>query len=377
MQQRALITISVFLVLGLIPAGTPPAQAFLTPHPLQNYEEGLKQLDTYHGDTQSLREAQKTFTKIIEKHPNSPFGYLGMSQLKTIEAYRYGQRYNIKMINDEAMPMALKAMRMGPTLNLVHYNYDRFEKIFKDNDDNQDHVRRLLFLFPERAETYITLGNYLMDQGNFDKALEYFKVSLNFAGTDEIKLKAVQRIANLYLKDLADAQNAVEYYETALSINGKMPAVWESLGEAYLQLQRYDLSVQNFQKAFDVFKTPRLQTWLLEAKSLLHEQNGELDLAISVITNVLGDNKQNTSLHRQLGNLYYRKNDYNNAYHHFQKVIEAGADDAEAFYFAGRSAHSLGHDAQAKDYYSRFLHLKSEGKEAEWIRQNIPDLSHR
>ena len=117
---------------------------------------------------------------------------------------------------------------------------------------------------------------------------------------------------------------------------------------------------------------------LLQAKSLLHEQNGELDLAISVITSALGDNNQNTSLHRQLANLYYKKSDFRNAYHHFQKVIQAaGADDAEALYFAGRSAHSLGQDAEARNYYSQYLHLKSEGVEAEWIRQNIPDLSHR
>jgi tetratricopeptide (TPR) repeat protein len=376
-MQRALITIFIFIVLGLTPAGTPPAQAFFTPHPLQNYEKGLHELNAYQGDIKSLQNAQQTFTQIIEKHPNSPFGYLGMSQLKTIEAYSGGQRYNIKMITDEAMPMALKAMRTGPTLNMVHYNYDRFEKIFKDNDDNQDYVRRLLFLFPERAETYLSLGNYLTDQGDYEKALEYYKVSLRFAATDEVKLKAVQRIAHIYLKDLSDAHNAVEYYETALSLNGQLPAVWESLGEAYFQLQRYDLSMQNFQKAFDVFKTPQLQTWLLQAKSLMHEQSGDLDLAISVITSVLGDNNQNTSLHRQLANLYYKKSDFKNAYYHFQKVIEAGVADADTFYFAGRSAHSLGQEQQARDYYSQYLHLKSDGVEAEWIRQNIPDLSHR
>ena len=376
-MQHALIKISVFCFFGLTLAGTPPAQAFSTPHPLQNYEDGVQRLNSYHGDIKELREAQAIFNKIINKHPNSPLGYLGMSQLKTIEAYRYGDRYNIKMITDEAMPMALKAMRMGPTLHIVHHNYDRFEKIFKDNDEKQDNVRRLLFLFPERADTYLTLGNYLTDQGDFDKALEYYKVSLRFSPTDDIKLKAIQRIANLYMQDLHDQKNAVEYFETALTINEKLPGVWESLGEAYFHLQRYDLSVRNLQKAFDVFKTPQLQYLLLQAKSLLHEQNGELDLAISVITSTLGDNNQNTSLHRQLANLYYKKSDFRNAYHHFQKVIQAGTDDADALYFAGRSAHSLGQNAEAKDYYSQYLHLKSEGVEAEWIRQNIPDLSHR
>jgi len=376
-MQHALKTIVFTVVLGLAPAGIPPAQAFFTPHPLQSYDEGLKQLNAYHGDVQALREAQKIFTHIIEKHPDSPFGYLGMSQLKVIEAYRYGERYNIKMITDEAMPMALKAMRTGPTLDMVHFNYDRFEKIYKDNDENQDYVRRLLFLFPERAETYITLGNYLSDQGDFDKALEYYKISLRFAATDDLKLKAIQRIARVYSHELYDPKSAVEYYETALEINQNLPAVWEALGEVYLQLQSYDLSIQNFQKAYKVFKTPQLQSLISQAKSLLYEQSGDLDLAISVITAVLGDNSQNTSLHRQLGNLYYKKNDFRNAYHHFQKVINAGAGDADAFYFAGRSAHSLGEDEQAKDYYSKYLHMKSEGEEAEWIRENIPDLSHR
>ncbi|MCB9757480.1 MAG: tetratricopeptide repeat protein [Candidatus Omnitrophica bacterium] len=376
-MPHALKSIFVFVVTGMLLSNTPSAHASFSSHPLQDYEQGIKNLQTYRGDKKVLQDAQLLFSQIIEKHPDSPFGYLGMSQLKIVQAYRYGQHYNIKMITEEALPMALKAMRSGPTLIAVHDHYDRFEAIFRNNDESQDQVRKLLFFAPEKPATYLALGDYLSDQGDFEKALEYYKIALRFAADDTGKLIAIQRIARIYLIELPDANLAVKYYKDALTINEHMPTIWEDLGAAYSKLQQYDLSIEYYKKALSFFHTSWLQQRLFEVQLLAHEQAGKLDLAIQMIREAIDVNSQNTSLHRQIGNLYYKNNSFHEAYAHFQQAIAFGMTDPELFYFAGQCAYLLGFEKEAKDYYFEYLQLRGEGQQAQWIRHNIEGLSQR
>ena len=74
----------------------PSAHAFLSPHPLKVYEKGLNQLTAYRGNDQDIREAEALFNQLIDRYPESPFGYLGMSQAKILEAYRCDHQYNMK-----------------------------------------------------------------------------------------------------------------------------------------------------------------------------------------------------------------------------------------------------------------------------------------
>lgn len=376
-MAHALKTIFVFVVTGMLISNIPTVHASFSSHPLQDYEQGIKNLQTYRGDAKVLQQVKSLFNQIIEKYPDSPFGYLGMSQLKIVEAYRYGQHYNIKMITEEALPMALKAMRVGPTLISVHDHYDRFEIIFRDNDESQDQVRKLLFLFPEKPTTYLALGNYLSDQGDYEKALEYYKIALRFAADDAGKLTAIQRIARIYLTELSDANLAVEYYKDALAIHEHMPTIWEALGGAYFELQQYDLSAEYYKKAFNFFHTSQLRQRLFEAQLLAHEQAGELDLAIQMIREAIDVNSQNTSLHQQIGNLYYKNNSYQEAYSHFQQAIALGLTEPELFYLAGQCAYLLGYEKEAKDYYSEYLQLRGEGQQTQWIQSNFQGLSQR
>lgn len=217
-MRHALQTVLVVFIFGVLACKIPPAEAYFSQHPLQDYEQGLNLLNSYRGDAKILHQAQDIFNLIIEKHPDSPFGYLGVSQIKTIQAYRYDRHYNIKLITDEAMPMALQAMHKGPTLRIVHLAYDRFEKIFSDNDENEQAVKRLLSLYPQEPQTYLALGDYLSDQGDFSKAVEYYKIALRFTGDDGLKLKLVKRIRQIYSYELPDENLAEKYFKAANDI---------------------------------------------------------------------------------------------------------------------------------------------------------------
>lgn len=109
-----------------------PSMAFVSPHPVQLYEKGQGYIDHYQGDKQPLIQAQNVFLELINKYPNSPFGYLGMSQIYRIDAYLGQENYDLELIRERALPFALKALRLGPSIQEVHENYAFFEQFFKN-----------------------------------------------------------------------------------------------------------------------------------------------------------------------------------------------------------------------------------------------------
>lgn len=120
-----------------------------------------------------------------------------------------------------------------------------------------------------------------------------------------------------------------------------------------------------------------MQQRLLEVQLLAHEQSGKLDLAIQMIRSAIDRNSQNTSLHCQIGNLYYKNNSFPKAYFHFQQAIALGVTEPEPLSLAGQCAHLLGYENEAKQYHTEYLQLPTEKQQADWIRLNVQGLSQR
>lgn len=102
----------------------------ISPHPVQVYERGQHYLNAYRGDINDLVKAQDLYLRLVEKYPNSPFGYLGLSQLYRIDAHLGDEHYDMQIIRERALPFALKALKLGPSIKAVHENYDFFEQFF-------------------------------------------------------------------------------------------------------------------------------------------------------------------------------------------------------------------------------------------------------
>lgn len=364
-------------VLSLTLSFTSQGWAFYSPHPMKTYEQGLHYLDHYQGDQADLDEAQKYFTQLIEKHPNSPFGYLGMSRVHIINAYLHDNSYNMKEIKDDALPFAVKALSLGPSLREVHENYSVFEKIFEEYEITQTRTQESLTLFPEKADTYFEVGQFLSDQSDYERALVYYKASLNMDPTTALRLKLLKRIAHIYLERYDDPRSAAEYYTEALKIWEDAPAINEFLGVAYLKMQKYDLAIERFTKALNQMTTPLVEYYLLQAKGYLSKEQGNLNEAIGFLEQAASFKKRNSTLAFDLGNLYYEKAKYDTAFTYFSSVIEWKPQDANAYYFAGRSAQNLGKEDLAISYFKKYLQMKNDSMEADWIRQNMPAIAQQ
>ena len=366
----------IFLVLGQITLSD-KAFALLSAHPSELYDRGVRILDSYRGDPSALYEAQKCFADLIQKYPDSPYGYLGMSRVQKINAYLYDNRYNMSKIRDEVLPFAIKALELGPSIRDVHEHYSALENIYENFYTNQKEAQQALLAFPDRADTYLIIGMFFGDQGEHEKAVEFYKAALEMEPSADLSLRILKRIGLLYLNNFKQTDKAVEYFQQAMAISPNSAINNENMGRAYLEMKNYRRAIDRLTKAMNALPNSYTEYHLLQAKALLAEEQGKVKDAISLFESALIHNKHNIPLHFKLGNLYYNLANYEKAYPHFMRVINLEPQNPGAYYFAGRSAYSLGETDTAINYYKRYLQLDADSEEAAWIRKNVPEFSQK
>lgn len=365
----------VILMLGGQVFTSPCGYALTSVHPLEMYDQGIHLLDSYRGDPSVLYEAQQIFSSLMKKFPDSPYGYLGMSRVQRINAYLYDNRYRMEKVRDEVLPFAIKALELGPSIREVHENYSMLETIYEDFYANQKEAQEALISFPERAETYLLIGQFFGDQDESEKAIEFYKATLGLEPSPVVRLQTLQRIGLLYLEQTKEPEKAVKYFQEAVEIAPDSAVINENLGAAYLKMKNYPQAVDRLQKAMNSLKNSCTEHYLFQARALLAEERGNFKDAINFLELALSQNTADINLHFKLGNLYYNMANYENAYVHFMRVINLEPQNPGAYYFAGRSAYSLGKTDTAIDYYKTYLKLNADSEEAAWIRNNVPELS--
>jgi len=353
-----------------------PLQACPTKTPNYFYQKGEQFIQEYTGDGHQLKKANKYFEHLIEKYPNSPLGYLGISRIYIIEAYQFDNYFNMEDIRNHALPFAVQALELGPLLPAVHINYSLLENIFEQHREIQELTQKYLTLLPEEPETFFLIGKYLYSQHDHAKSLEFFQTALELNPKDDLKYKILTRIGVLYLNKLKAPDKALETFKQALALKQDSADIFHYIGLSYLNMEQYEDSIDYFKKSMKFYSNSITDKYLLQAQGYLYQEKGQNEKAILYLEKAVSLGMKDSRLLYNLGNLYFNAANYSKAYDHFKNVIDLRPEAyMDAYYFAGRSAESLGDRDVATDYFKKYLQLNRQGPEADWIRKNIPDLS--
>jgi tetratricopeptide (TPR) repeat protein len=260
--------------------------ALSSPHALELYERGMNFLNSYHGDTADLDEAQQCFMDLVTKFPESPYGYLGLSRIEKISSYLYDNRYNMNKVRDNVLPLAVKALELGPSVKEVHENYSAIENIYEDFYSNQKEAQDALTSFPERPETYLLIGMFFGDQSEGDKAVEFYKMALGMQPGADLRLRILERIGLIYLNELQQPEKALEYFQQAEELEPNSPIFNESLGMTYLSLKNYTKAIEYLSKSINKLKNTYTEGQLAQAKALQAQEEAKTKEAINISMNV-------------------------------------------------------------------------------------------
>ena len=368
-----------FIILGVALSSQDTVCALPSPHPVDYYEAGTALLENYQGDDLDLTHANRHFITLIEDFPDCPLGYIGLSRACIIQAYRFENHHQMSQIRDESLPLAVKALELGPLLPDVHITYSAIQEIFDRHSQNQAIAQKYLELLPEEPETFYLLGIYLMGQDDFTESVQYLETALKMEPDAALKFKILKRLGYIQLQYFDHPQKAVTYFNQAAELIPNEPSLEEYLSRALIENGQYQAAVEELLDSPRGYDSPMTKYLQLVAKGYLKEEEGCLDQALLYFERAVGLNpERDTKLYYHLGNLYFRLKNFNRAFQHFKRVIALRPYDYSDIYFlAGRSAHLLGDDASALDYFRKYLQSNDDGQEAEWIRKNIPNLSHK
>ena len=153
-------------------------------------------------------------------------------------------------------------------------------------------------------------------------------------------------------KQAGDNVRATAVLEKALAQGVGGNASYRELGEIYLLRGMYDRAQECLVKAWSLCPEDH---WALFKIGLVHKARGEYAQALSLFTRMTKIKKLSAAAHRELGEIWYRKDQCNLAKKHLQKALMLEPQNGAVCYFLGMICIKNNMFVRAEEWFNRAL----------------------
>ncbi|MEN6483178.1 MAG: tetratricopeptide repeat protein [Anaerolineaceae bacterium] len=145
------------------------------------------------------------------------------------------------------------AERLSPNSAIVMVMQARYYHSIKDDQNAKKYLDRLLLSEPEEPAWQIEYGALLLDEGNLEKAAEYYIEAVNLAPQNPYYWKALA----WFCLDNAIYIDSIGIYaaETALKLSPDDPAAYDVVGWSMYQLEDLESAADYLTKALKIDST--------------------------------------------------------------------------------------------------------------------------
>ncbi len=242
------------------------------------------------------------------------------------EAYIQNGLVNKEMHRTDAVKKNfVKALQLQPENKMLmqelmhlYFNYRQFNESIdlavKCSDcTNANRILGISYYHQEDfAQSTKYLGKYLMQKQD-DAEAQYI-------------------MARSYL-DMEDYKKALPYFQKATSLNGSKPLWNYELGLLYYTLYDYKSSVAAFDKAATLGYAATSDFTENLGYSCLYA--GEFNRGEELLLNIWKKKPGNKNILRDMAEIFYRQNQFENSLKYCQQLMEIDPKDAKALYQAG------------------------------------------
>ncbi|WP_460969763.1 tetratricopeptide repeat protein [Spirosoma migulaei] len=183
---------------------------------------------------------------------------------------------------------------------------------------------------PIKALEQIKLGNVYRKQGNYDQAVEAYKIAIQIEANNEI---IWTNLGAIYCDDQGNYPLAIEAFQRAIQLKPDYEMAWYNLGVTYSKQDNYLEAINAYKKAAQL-------------------------------------NSGDESTWYNLGSLYSRYGDYIQSINSYMKVIQLKPNDALVWSNIGEAYKKLGNYDQAIEAYHKAIHLEPTDK-SNWINLGV------
>ena len=129
-------------------------------------------------------------------------------------------------------------------------------------------INLLLFsVHADDADYYRQRGVEELKRAQFDKAIEFFKLSLNYNRRNPATFIYLASAYN----QLKKYEEAIKYAKEAIAINGQAAEAYYLLGAAQISLKEYGAAKMNLERALRIFRDKKVDQGFYETRNLLNQ----------------------------------------------------------------------------------------------------------
>ncbi len=309
-----LIAAGVYLDRVIIP--TVPQPFVPTATPTRDPESYVVEAEALFNEGKLLQSID-TYTGAIQQRPDDPTLFISRARVQ-IYAGQYA----------DAQTSAEDALLLNPNSSMAHVMRAWALDFQGDYLAAESAIKRALELDPNNALAHavnveILIDSYFLGSGTFEGlelAVEESRVAQNLAPNS----LETHRARGLILEATGNYEEAIREFEAAIAINPNIAILHLSLGTNYRVLSIYDKAVEEFTRANALNPsdpTPDLYI------SRTYAAVGEYAKATQYAETAVTDNPTDANLRGNLGVMYYRNFQWQEAREQLKIVVSGGATE--------------------------------------------------
>ena len=302
-------------------------------------------------------EARTHFDKFIVAMPKDPRGYA-----------KLGLLYQMQRNNRASLEQFEKALSFNPDIADVLGMIAAIHLSNREDGKAVERIKAQIVKSPKNpafhhilARTYLYLKDYKNAEDSLLKAIE---IKPDF-------IDAYIDLGNVYAQK-GDLDKAAKHYtEASVKKPGHLPP-YMLLGLIYEKQGKTDEAIKNYKKALEI--NPKFAPAANNLAWLYAENNGNLDVALSLAETAKGEIPDNAGISDTLGWIYYKKQTYLKAVTHIKEAAEKQPIDAMIRYHLGMAYFKKGDTKLAKAELTQSLKLNDKHKGAEEARLTLKGM---
>ena len=212
---------------------------------------------------------------------------------------------------------------------LYHYNIGLQLNRQQRYEEAVENFKKAISLSPYSASGYIMLARAYQELKKYDDAVSFLNQALELESNDAADEIGIYEDLGRTFDAKGDEQEAILMYnkglELAIKIQDKnqLHFLYDDLGLAYLETNRFDLAIEYFQKAIEQNRTSSVSFINLGET---YRRKGLLDQAIVQYQQAIRLDPKSALAHNNLGYAYALQNRINEAVAEFKKALGIDPD---------------------------------------------------
>lgn len=193
-------------------------------------------------------------------------------------------------------------------INLAMY----YCEIEHNSRKQMKYLKEAIKINPDLAEPYYQMGNIYFEKGQYETAVEYYRLAI---AKDDTLYDAYYALGSTLFK-INDFEETYFVFEKSLLLELDNPKVYDYLAKTSIELRHFDEAQNYIERAISIEPTP--DNYLLLSKILY--LRGFYDKSINILNTKIAD-KNNAEMYNYLGLNFFQKSEFTTALNYFNKAI--------------------------------------------------------